>query len=111
MSTGNLSAEFVGSPANRYRCSVWGVVLHRALDQLSFGWRASILSTSGLCLHDTTLSLVCERVVATIVAQVPVLAYDLFRLPEIFLAMSRCDKSEEDLKENVGYISNEKYGE
>ena len=111
MSTGNLSAEFVGGPANRYRCSVWGVILHRALDQLSLGWCASILSTSGLRLHDTTLGLIRERIVATIVAQVPILAYDLFRLPEIFLAMSRCNKSEEDLKKDVGYISSKKYGE
>lgn len=68
VSTGNLSAEFVGRPANRYRCAIWGVVLHGALDQLSFGRRAGILSTSGLRLHDTTLGLVRERVVATIVA-------------------------------------------
>lgn len=102
MSTGNLSAEFVGGPANRYRCAIRGVVLHGALDQLSFGRRAGILSTSGLRLHDTTLGLVRERVVATIVAQIPVLAYDLFRLPEIFLAVSRCDKDEEDLKDDVG---------
>lgn len=98
MSTRYLSTKFVGGPANRYRCTIRSIVLHGPLDQLGLRRRAGVLSASGLCLHYAALGLVGERIVAAIVAKVPVLADDLFRLPEIFLAVGHCDKCEDDLK-------------
>ena len=99
MSTCYLSTKFVGGPANCYRSTIWSIILHGSLNQLSFRRRADVLSASGLCLYDTTFGLISERIVATIVTKVPVFADDLFRLPEIFLAVSHCDKRKEDLKD------------